>query len=191
MHMAKLAPDYTPSISDDAVEAKTGRRWKAWFTELDRNDAAKLDHAAIARLLVQKFGAPRWWNQMIAVEYERARGLRIVNQQPSGFTLNASKTLTVSLGTLYRTLAKPDVRSRWFPKGDLEITSTTSSKYFRAVWNGGPTRLEINVYAKGPKKSQITVQHSKFPTARAMEIMRTRWKSALQELTTILNEIKR
>lgn len=188
--MAKLAPDYTPSISDDAVEAKTGRRWKAWFTDLDRNGAAKLDHAAIARLLVQKFSAPRWWNQMIAVEYERARGLRSVNQHSTGYRLNASKTLNVNLSVLRRSITEADLRSGWFPKGDVKVTSSTPNKYFRAIWNAGPTRLEINVYAKAPGKCQITVQHSKFPTARAMEIMRSKWKTALAELTTILDRVK-
>jgi hypothetical protein len=184
--MAKTVSAYRPSMSDDAVKAKTGKTWAQWFAALDKAGAKKLPHLQIASLLYDRLGVPGWWSQMVTVEYERARGLRAVNQQADGFTLNTTKTFPVNLKTLYRALADAKTRARWFPKGKLDVTSTTDLKYFRAKWDGGTTRLEINVYSKGDAKSQIAVQHSKFSEAKSMAAMRAEWKSALERLGSIL-----
>jgi len=175
---------YAPSMSDEAVQVKTGRTWAQWFAALDKAGAKKRSHPDIAALLHDKFKVPAWWSQMVTVEYERARGLRVRHQLVDGFSLSASKTLPLALKALYAQLADAKARSRWFPKGKLEVTSMTDQKYFRAKWNGG-TRLEINVYPKGDGKSQIAVQHSKFPDAKAMEAMRAEWKAALAKLAAL------
>lgn len=178
------AIDYTPSMSDAAVKAKTGKTWAQWFAALDKAGAKKLPHPDIADMLHEKFKVPAWWSQMVTVEYERARGLRARHQLVDGFSLSASKTLPLDLKSLYARLADAKTRSRWFPKGKFAITSLTDQKYFRAKWNGG-TRLEINVYSKGDGKSQIAVQHSKFPDAKSMEAMRAEWKEALARLASL------
>jgi hypothetical protein len=182
-----MAPSktYTPSMSDEAVKAKTGKDWKAWFALMDKAGAKTLTHKDIAALLHDAYKVPGWWSQMVTVEYERSRGLRAKSQKADGFSLNASKTLPVALSKLYSALSDTKLRSRWFPKGKYEITSTTDLKYFRAKWEGG-TRLEINTYAKGEGKAQITVQHSKFADEKPMEVMRGEWKTALEKLAALL-----
>lgn len=110
--------------------------------------------------------------------------MRVKFQQAGGFTLNASKTLGVDLGKLYRTLSDAKLRGRWFPKGKYEVTSTTDLKYFRAKW-ADDTRLEINTYAKGDGKAQITIQQSKFADEKTMEAMRGEWKKALERLAAL------
>jgi hypothetical protein len=179
-----MAKDYTPSMSDEAVKAKTGKDWKAWFALMDKAGANRLTHGDIAALLHDTYKVPGWWSQMVTVEYERARGLRVKFQTADGFTLNASKTLPVALAKLYRALNDAKTRSRWFPKGKYEITSTTDLKYFRAKWEGD-TRLEINTYARGEGKAQITVQQSRFASEKSMEAMRAEWKKALEKLTDL------
>lgn len=180
-----MAKDYTPSISDDAVKAKTGKDWKAWFALMDKAGAKKLTHADIASLLSETYKVPDWWSQMVTVEYERSRGLRAKFQKADGFSLGASKTLPVDLAKLYRAVSDATARSRWFPKGKYEITSTTDLKYFRAKWEGD-TRLEINTYAKGDDKAQITIQQSRFASEKAVEAMRGEWKKALDKLVALL-----
>ena len=180
-----MTNDYTPSMSDAAVKAKTGKDWKAWFALMDKAGANKLRHKDIAALLSETHKVPDWWSQMVTVEYERARGLRVKFQQAGGFTLNASKTLGVDLAKLFRAVSDTKVRARWFPEGKYEITSTTDLKYFRAKWEGN-TRLEINTYAKGEDKAQITIQQSRFTTEKAMEAMRGKWKKAIERLVGLL-----
>jgi len=84
-------------MSDAAVKAKTGKDWAAWFKLLDAAGARSLEHRAIVTLLSKTHGVPGWWRQMVAVEYERARGLRQVHQKSDGFSVSASKTLAVAL----------------------------------------------------------------------------------------------
>src|SRR6185436_2189906 len=177
-HMAK---DYTPSMSDDAVKAKTGKDWKAWFALMDKAGAKKLTHADIASLLSETYKVPAWWSQMVTVEYERSRGLRVKFQKADGFSMSGSKTLPIDLAKLYRAVSDSKLRARWFPTGKYEVTSTTDLKYFRAKWEGD-TRLEINTYAKGEGKAQITIQQSRFTTEKAMEAMRGAWKKAIERL---------
>ncbi|HEX4533921.1 MAG TPA: hypothetical protein VH000_06805, partial [Rhizomicrobium sp.] len=60
------------SISDAKVKAATGRGWMGWFVILTNMKATELPHKDVAKRLKEKHGAPAWWAQMIAVEYERA-----------------------------------------------------------------------------------------------------------------------
>ena len=69
--------EYIPGMSDAAVKAKTGKDWAGWFGALDKAGAANLNHPQIARLLHEKHGVAGWWSQMVTVEYELARGLRV------------------------------------------------------------------------------------------------------------------
>ena len=56
MPSPRQKPAVKPSLSDDAVEAKTGKRWKQWFDELDR----RADPARAPRLrgLLSESAAP-------------------------------------------------------------------------------------------------------------------------------------
>src|SRR5216684_7087696 len=98
--MAGKGQGYIPSMRDEVVKAKTGRDWAGWFGALDKVGAAKLDHRAIADILSEKYGVPGWWYQMVTVEYERARGLRVPHQKAGGFSVGISKTVGVSLSEL-------------------------------------------------------------------------------------------
>ena len=82
---AKTQGEWPPtSISDEKVKAATGRGWMGWFVVLNRMEATSLPHKEVARRLKEKHGAPSWWSQMIAVEYERARGGRKRNERAGG-----------------------------------------------------------------------------------------------------------
>ena len=73
-----------PMMSDAAIKAKTGRDWAEWFAALDRAGAAKCDHAGIATIAREDLGAGSWYGQMVAVSYERVRGIRAANQKCDG-----------------------------------------------------------------------------------------------------------
>lgn len=178
---------YVPSMSDAAVNAKTGRDWAQWFGVLDAAIATQLDHRSIVTLLSQKYAAPSWWRQMIAVEYERARGLRARHETSSGYSVAISKTVAVSLSHLYAQTADTAKRKKWFPKGAFVPSSRTRDKYLRGSWKAG-ARLEIGFYAKGRDKSQIVVQVNKLAGTPQVERERTAWKSALSKLQRIVED---
>ena len=174
-----------PSIGDAAVLAKTGKPWAGWFEVLDGEGAASLDHRARAKLLSEKHGVPRWWNQMVAVEYERARGLRARHQMTGGYSVAISKTLSTSIPALYRACADATRRRQWFPTGAFAASSQTANKYFRGAWRGG-ARVEIGFYDKRQGKAQIAIQVSKLARHSDVERERRAWKAALAKLQVLL-----
>lgn len=175
------------TMSDEAIEAKTGKDWAAWFSALDKAGAAKLDHKGIVAILNGKMGLGPWWGQMVAVSYERARGLRAMNQKCDGeFSVSVSKMLAVSLPKLYAATADAALRAKWFPKGAFVPSSQTKDKYFRGSWGKNGARLEINFYAKSGDKSQINVQVNKLTDNAAVESERAAWKKAVEKLKRML-----
>ncbi len=97
-------------MTDDAIKSRTGKDWTQWFKALDKAGAAKLDHKAIARLAREDMGAGPWYGQMIAVSYERARGIRAMNQKCDGqFSVSVTRVMQVPLPP--NSLPPPQARS--------------------------------------------------------------------------------
>lgn len=71
-------------ISDEAVLARTGKSWKQWFDLLDEAGATEMSPQEIAAWLSEYYGVGPWWQQMVAVVYQRARGMREKRQPPTG-----------------------------------------------------------------------------------------------------------
>jgi hypothetical protein len=184
--MPTRTQDYVPNMSDAAVKAKTGKDWAGWFGALDQAGAAKLGHPQIAQWLHEKHGVPGWWCQMVTVEYELARGLRVRHQTATGFSVSASRTLATSVAALYSATTSAARRKQWFPKGELEPSSQTRNKYFRGSWNGA--RLEIGFYAKPGGKAQIAVQVNKLARRADVDRERAAWKAALSKLQQLLEK---
>jgi hypothetical protein len=132
--MAQQSSKHVPGMSDAAVEAKTGRRWAAWFTWLDRAGAKKLQHRDIAKLLRDEHRIPGWWAQCVTVEYELSRGLREKYRNAKGYSVSVSKTLAARLPDLYAAVSDASRREQWFPRGAFAASSHTENKYFRGAW---------------------------------------------------------
>lgn len=176
---------YQPAMSDLAVIAKTGKNWNQWFRLLDRAGALRMDHKGIVKYLGTRHDIGPWWRQMVTVEYERARGLRVRNQNTFGYSVSISRTLAASVGQLYAATSELRTRRKWFPKGRLKITSRTESNYLRGAWNG-QARLEINFYDKPAGKAQIVVQLNRLSGQEDLERERGAWKRALLKLDSML-----
>jgi hypothetical protein len=184
--MPTAAQQHVPNMSDAAVKARTGKDWAGWFGTLDKAGAAKLKHPQIAQLLHEKHGVPGWWSQMVTVEYERARGLRVRHQTATGFSVSVSKTIATTLSALYNATSNPAKRKQWFPKGEFELSSQTKDKYFRGSWNGA--RLEIGFFAKEGGKAQIAIGVTRLAQRADVERERAVWKAALMKLQKLLEK---
>src|SRR6266849_6848560 len=90
-------------ISSEAVRAKTGKGWPEWLKILDAAGAKKMNHKEMVALLHTKHGVDPWWQQMVTVGYEQARGRRLKHQKGDVFSIGASKTIEASVSTLYKT----------------------------------------------------------------------------------------
>jgi len=169
------------SISERKVKAATGRGWMGWFIILNRANANAMPHKEIAKLLNDR-GCPAWWSQMIAVEYERARGGRKKNERAGGtFSVNVTRVMPVGLPRLFAAATNEKSRKDWFPAGAFDESSKTKDKYWRGNWKK-ECKLEFGFYAKGVGKSQIALEISKLPSEDVVEKARAAWKKAFGKL---------
>jgi hypothetical protein len=177
-----------PPMSDAAVKAKTDKVWAEWFAILDKWGAKEKQHKEIAAYLYKERKLFSWWAQMVTVGYERARGLRAAHQTAEGFNASRSKIFAAPLSRLYAAWKDEKARSRWMKGTALEVSTARPNKALRGVWNGGKSRVEILFYAKGPGKSQVTIDHRKLKSARAVQGMKEYWSEQLERLETLLKK---
>src|ERR1700761_5954191 len=167
-----------PAYSEEKVKAATGKGWMGWFVILNAMNATELPHKDVARRLKEEHGAPSWWCQMIAVEYERARGGRKKNERAGGtYAVNVTKVMPASLARLFATATAEKTRKDWFPPGAFEETSKTKDKYWRGKFKKD-RKLEFGFYAKGEGKAQIALEIKGMPSAEDIEKERAVWKKA-------------
>jgi uncharacterized protein YndB with AHSA1/START domain len=181
--MAKKSNGASAKIGDDAVKAATGKGWDNWFRIIDRAGGRKMDHKQIVAVVSKQKGSRPWWQQMVTVEYERARGLREVHETTAGYQISRSKTLDVPITNLFKAWKDPKSRSRWLGDAALAIRSATTNKYIRITWPDGKTNVEVNFYKTKSGKSQVTVQHNKLADAKSAAKMKTYWGKKLERLT--------
>lgn len=175
---SKSAPG---GIGSAAVEKATGKGWSEWCRLLDGDGAKTMPHKDIAQHVHDKYGVGDWWSQMVTVGYEQAKGLRKPNETPRGFQASASKTVNVHIADLFDHWSHDLLRAQWFEPVVLDIRKETRDKSMRVSWPDG-TNVEINFYSKGPRKSQVALQHNKLKSARDVARIKKFWGSALERL---------
>ena len=186
------------AISDAAVVRKTGKDLAFWYDVLDRFGAVEKGHTAAARHLYEEHGVPGWYTQGITVSYERARGVRAVNQRCDGdFEVSASKVITTDARTLVKAFTDARRRARWTKQVDAGLAKALTGGLadkkskgfvirpdgmarFRYQWDG--TTVQLYAYPKAGGKLNVTVQHTRLPDGDAVEPYRKRWKAALAAL---------
>lgn len=208
---AAAAPEPSPAaksasprgaISDAAVIKKTGQDLAYWYDVLDRFGAVAKGHTAAARHLYEEHGVPGWYSQGITVSYERARGVRAVNQRCDGdFEVSASKVMTADAKTFVKAFTDARRRGSWAKGLDAGLTKALATGLadkkskgfvirpdgmarFRYKWDG--TTVQLYAYPKAGGKLNVTVQHTRLPNGDAVEPYRKQWKAALAALAAEL-----
>lgn len=172
-------------MSDEAVEAKTGKTWSRWFKLLDAAGGKKMSHQEIVAQLSEKHDVGPWWQQMLAVTYEQARGLRAKHQKPAGYEISVSRTIEAPVGKAFKAWTDEKIRKKWLP-ANLTIRKATTNKSLRITWEDGKTSLAVAFLAKGTDKSQVVAQHSKVPDAKGAAKMKKFWAEALDRLKEMI-----
>lgn len=175
-------------INSTAVRAKTGKTWAEWITLLDKAGAQKLTHQQIVAHLRTQHHVDDWWQQMLTVGYEQARGKRAVHQKPAGFQIGASKTMNMPVSKLYAAWVDEKLRAKFLPAKSISIHKATRNKSIRATWRNGASRVDFNFYAKGKTKSQITLQHSKLANAREANRRKAFWARVLEKFAQSIQD---
>jgi uncharacterized protein YndB with AHSA1/START domain len=173
-------------VGEAAVRRATGRTWDEWFAILDAAGAAKYEHKGIVAVLgVHTPALGGWWRQMLSVGYEQARGLRAVHEKAGGFAANASKTIGAPLAVAFTAWSDKRLRDRWLGRARYEISKATPNKSVRIRW-GDDTRVDVNLYASGPAKCKIQVQHEHLADAGAVERAKSFWRTRLDKLASLV-----
>src|SRR4030095_15173128 len=186
---AAPAPGKRPTrMSDAAVKAKTGKTWSQWFSILDKAGAKEMNHKQIVAYLVKHHDVGLWWQQMVTVTYEQARGLRAKHQRPDGYSISRSKTLSVPIGAAYKAWSDAELRARWLGSNKLTVRRAAANRSMRITWIDGKTDVQTMFYPKGHRTSEITVEHNKLPDAKSGEKMKEYWGQRLDQLQALLEK---
>jgi uncharacterized protein YndB with AHSA1/START domain len=179
---------YLDSVGDDAVKKATGKDWAEWCRVLDKAGAKELDHKGIVAILHKEHDVGPWWGQMVTVGYEQARGRRVKHQRSDGFSINRSKTIAVPIAAAYAAWNDKVKRSKWLADPALTIRKATANKSLRITWNDGEGEgnLDVQFYAKGKEKTQVTIEHARLKNEKAAEKMKAYWGKQLDKLNGFL-----
>lgn len=180
-------PTTIAGISSEAVKAKTGKTWAEWLKALDAEGCRKMTHKEIVAVLGGKFGVGDWWQQMLTVGYEQARGLRQKHQNLEGYQVSTSKTMAAPVEALFKAWHSARARKKWLAE-PITISKATPGKSLRLKWGDGGTSVDVNLYVKGEARTQVVVQHSKLKNAREAAAMKKFWAGALNSLKAILEK---
>jgi hypothetical protein len=170
---------------DAALRAATGKDWGEWLTLLDAAGAAaqNLDHTRMWELVMQSLPeSAGWWGQMVAVGYERARGIREKHESSTGeFQATLSKTFEVPLFAAFAAWADAMLRENWLDAPGLDFTKLNAGRNIRARWPDG-SRLDIRFDETASGKCRIVVDTMKLPDAEAVQRAKAFWQSQLEKL---------
>lgn len=185
---AGLPPDYekTAGMSDAAVTKATGKGWPEWATTLDEVDAVSMEHREIAAHLRTHHHVSSWWAQMIAVAYERFRGLRDVGQRRGGrYRISKTRTVPVPVSVLWDAFADAGRRAAWLPEVELKVRVLREPESMRLTLSGG-AEIEARFTAKGDVKSSVTLEQTDLPDKESVERAKELWGTHLEALRTML-----
>jgi hypothetical protein len=190
------SPAMTAGLGEKAVVAKTGHGLGHWFAVLDAFGAAR-GHTAMARHLASEHRVPGWHAQGITVAYERARGLRAVNQAATGFQVAVSKMVPADLDAVLSALRGP-ARRKWLSAADpalrraLEGALAAGAKgvvrgprraRVRYKWDSASVELTLEPRRTG---TSVTASNTRLEDAAQVAERRAQWRVALDALKAYL-----
>jgi len=185
-------------LSDAKARERTGHGLDHWFDVLDQFGGAAKGHTALARHLYEDHSVPGWHSQGITVAYERARGVRAVNQRCDGeYEVSASKVVIGKTVDVVKRLTDKRVRARWAKDADPHLVKALAAALdsprskgivvrpdgqgrFRFKW--GDTTVQLYLYPKPGNKVSVVATNTKLADGAMVEERRALWRTALGAL---------
>ena len=196
--IARPAPAAKPVVSDAAVLDKTGHRLAHWFAVLDRFGAATRGYTASARHLNREHKVQSWYAQAITLSYQRAHGLRAVNQAfDGGFQVSVSRVVRASVDEIIGALGNKRRRTAWLKSADPELAAALNAAFtgpkpqrvarkddrnamLRFRW--GRSRVELYITGKPAGGASVVAWNTKLEGSAEVESRRASWRAALDAL---------
>jgi hypothetical protein len=190
-------------LSDAKALEKTGHGLDHWFGVLDRFGGAAKGHTALARHLYDDHSVPGWYSQGITVAYERARGVRAVNQRCDGeFEVSVSKVVNAKTTEVVKAFTDARQRKRWTNGVDANLVKALAAGIdgpgskkvvvrpdglgrFRYKW--GETIVQFYLVSKPGNKVSVVATNSKLADGAMVEARRAAWRTALNGLAQMFS----
>lgn len=191
------------SVSDAKSRERTGHGLDYWFNVLDRFGGVEKGHTASARHLHDAHKVDGWYAQGITVAYERARGVRALNQRCDGeYEVSVSKVMTATTTHVIEALTERRLRKRWLSGADGQLVNALVAALdnprskgivvradgqgrYRYKW--GDTTVHFQLFPKDGGKVLLVVTNSRLSEATMVEERRTQWRTALTALAQALS----
>ena len=133
-----------------------------------------------------RHGAGSWWQQMVTVTYERARGHRKLHETPGGYSVSVSRVIAAPIKGAFDAWNDPKLRKRWLNESNITIRKATANKSLRMTWSDAKSSVVANFYPRSAGKCQVVAEHSRLPSDRAASKMKAFWSEALDRLKAML-----
>jgi uncharacterized protein YndB with AHSA1/START domain len=182
----EVDPMMLTGMSDDAMRRGSGRTIGEWLAILDAWGAGQHRHPDIVRWLVGEHGIGGWWAQSVTVGYERARGIRTLNQRPDGYTVSVTKTIRATGERITDAFTVDTIRERWLHGAPIRHRTSQRGRSGRFDWGDPPSRIGLFLSPRGDGRTQLSVQFEKLPDAAAVERIRATWREYLAALKDVL-----
>ena len=190
----------TGAVSEAKCTEKTGYGFDYWFEVLDRFRAPTQGHTAAARHLQRDHGVSAWYAQAITVSYERARGLRTLNQTTAGgYQVSVSRVLPVALDVAVGALTRKAHRERWVPDHEPAGQALADALTARRMKRGSQATtlrfsaegatVELRLTPKGDDRATVQVSVSKLANDAAVQAARAAWRYTLDVYRQYLRQL--
>jgi len=173
-------------MSDAVIKEKTGCTWERWVYALDRHRAAGMSHGERAALINTKYKVGGWYSQMVAVGYERIKGLRAKGQRLDGtYEASKSRTYNVPVKKLFDAWSDSKIRTRWLSEPGVKVRTATPPKTMRIGMSDGSI-VAVSFMPKGVSKSAVALAHTKLGSKEEANRLKALWSERLDALGELI-----
>jgi len=177
----------TAGMSDAVIKEKTGCNWARWVAALDYHRAAEMSHGERAALINTKYKVGGWYSQMVAVGYERIKGLRAKGQRLDGtYEASKSRTYNVPVKKLFDAWKDSKIRTRWLSEPGVKMRTATPPKTMRIGMPDGSI-VAVSFMPKGASKSAVALAHTKLGSREEANRIKALWSERLDALGELIS----
>jgi hypothetical protein len=174
-------------MSDAVIKEKTGCNWALWVAALDYAHAAEMTHGERAALINTKWKVGGWYSQMVAVGYERIKGLRAKGQRLDGtYEASKSRTYNVPVKKLFDAWKDSKIRTRWLSEPGVKVRTATPPKTMRIGMSDGSI-VAVSFMPKGESKSAVALAHTKLRSKEEVNRLKAVWTERLDALGEVVS----
>ncbi len=208
--MAKRPTKQATRVSDEASKRATGKTCAEWYAMYDEQNGHLWSHAERIGFLRRHGVEAGWWQQVITVNYERARGLRLLGEtKGAGFEFGLSRTFRITPEKAWHALTTDVGLEAWAGDGvevelrkgasqqmkgkRIEVRGMTENIRLRlAVTEPGvPQRIiQLSIVPAVDGKASVRFHEENLPGIAARKRADRKWNDIMDEVETILSGVK-